>query len=339
MEKVECGLLADVTNFLKTVSDIVFKAFDKLNDLGVFTEDIKKTSDGGFEWDFVNKEKSHKIHCVATPKAGKDGFYDVTYKSENGKTYKARDIAEDYLFDAFKDAVRELYSDTVENWVVASSKLKVALKRIVGEAETSVELCGINSSLPIKTATDILNNILVDEFIDTIPEEETWYAITEVDDSYDVNECEPLETLEDSQSLYYCLREAFSALSTCQVVHWNAKGKDFFTLHEKLDEYIEKLQGDIDELAELIKEENGTMVPAPAVILNEVYGTGNVPDPIEGFDAESGFRIVHDAIMTYCQTLDYYYVNLRHDVQSKLDEILGYWIKEAEYKLAALLEI
>ena len=40
MENINASLISDITNFLKTISDIVFKAFDKLNDLGVLTEDI-----------------------------------------------------------------------------------------------------------------------------------------------------------------------------------------------------------------------------------------------------------------------------------------------------------
>ena len=37
-----------------------------------------------------------------------------------------------------------------------------------------------------------------------------------------------------------------------QNYHWNIEGKDFFIIHEKLEEYYDDLNGQIDELAEHI---------------------------------------------------------------------------------------
>ena len=37
-----------------------------------------------------------------------------------------------------------------------------------------------------------------------------------------------------------------------QNYHWNVKGKDFFVLHEKLEEYYDKINEEIDEIAEHI---------------------------------------------------------------------------------------
>lgn len=37
-----------------------------------------------------------------------------------------------------------------------------------------------------------------------------------------------------------------------QNYHWNVKGKDFFTMHEKLEEYYDEINEQIDEVAEYI---------------------------------------------------------------------------------------
>ena len=37
-----------------------------------------------------------------------------------------------------------------------------------------------------------------------------------------------------------------------QNYHWNVKGKDFFTMHVKLEEYYDEINEQIDELAEHI---------------------------------------------------------------------------------------
>lgn len=48
-----------------------------------------------------------------------------------------------------------------------------------------------------------------------------------------------------------------------QNYHWNVYGKDFFVLHEKLEEYYDKINEQIDEIAEHIlmlgKQPLGTM--------------------------------------------------------------------------------
>lgn len=43
-----------------------------------------------------------------------------------------------------------------------------------------------------------------------------------------------------------------------QNYHWNIKGKDFFIIHEKLEEYYEEINEQIDEVAEHILALGGT---------------------------------------------------------------------------------
>lgn len=333
MENINGSLISDITNFLKTISDIVFKAFDKLNDLGVLTEDMKESSDGTLTWRFVSKDKKHKIECVATPIESTDNLkhYDIVYKSEDGKKYTAKDVSEKELYDAFEEAIEALYDTEIEQWVEAS--IKVGLKRIVGTDEDLVELCGVFADTTVQNINDALNGILVEDFAVTIPEEETWYAITDCGDEYDVNQCEAVAP-DPAQSLLECLSQAFQCLSTFQVVHWNAVGKDFFTLHEKLDEYIETIQFNIDELAEMYKQMH-KVIPSPATF----YKSGKIIETNSetGFDITSGFGVVRDVIVVYCMTLECYYCNLPSDMQSKFDEFLSYWNKESQYKLDSLL--
>lgn len=42
-----------------------------------------------------------------------------------------------------------------------------------------------------------------------------------------------------------------------QNYHWNIEGKDFFVIHEKLEEYYDEVNDSIDEVAEYILSKNG----------------------------------------------------------------------------------
>lgn len=335
MENIQCGLLADIGKFLKSISDRIFKAFDKLNDLGILTEDVEKTSDGGFAGKIVSSnDRSKVIEWKILPES-EPGRYSIYFKApgkvEGAISEEFNRVLEKEIYNCFVIAIKALYNESPEDWVEAS--IKVGLKRIVGTDEDSVELCGVFADTTVQNINDALNGILVEDFAVTIPEEETWYAITDCGDEYDVTQCEAVAP-DPAQSLLECLSEAFQCLSTFQAVHWNAVGKDFFTLHEKLDEYIETIQSNIDELAEMYKQMH-KVIPSPATF----YKSGKIIETNSetGFDITSGFGVVRDVIVVYCMTLACYYCNLPSDMQSKFDEFLSYWNKESQYKLDSLL--
>lgn len=344
MKKVQGGLLADVTNFLKTISDIAFKAFDKLNEMGVFAEGLEKTNDGGFKGKITTENKDKVIQFKCTPVKKGSSIHTVECEVVKGDAKKTKvkydnvDIDQrDRLKDCLAQAIKDTFGETVEKWVEASTQLKFALKKVVGTTEDTIELCKVVSNMPPADTLNTINSILVDDFVETIPEEDTWYSAETVvnngEEFYDVQECEPCNTPVETV-LYSYLKDAFQVLSTCQAVHWNAGGKDFFTLHEKLDTYIDKIEDDIDTLAELIKQAHAN-VPSPAAIYTEVFPI-STDTP---FNIDSGFQAVNEAITCYCMTLDCYYCNLPHDMQSEIDNISSYWKKESQYKLMSLLGI
>ena len=69
------------------------------------------------------------------------------------------------------------------------------------------------------------------------------------------------------ENMIKCLNEFLSDLNVfyrkVQNYHWNIIGKDFFVIHEKLEEYYDKINEQIDEVAEHIlilgNEPLGTM--------------------------------------------------------------------------------
>lgn len=69
------------------------------------------------------------------------------------------------------------------------------------------------------------------------------------------------------ENMVKCLNEFLSDLNVfyrkVQNYHWNIIGKDFFVIHEKLEEYYDKINEQIDEIAEHIlilgNEPLGTM--------------------------------------------------------------------------------
>jgi len=55
-----------------------------------------------------------------------------------------------------------------------------------------------------------------------------------------------------SESLNVFLANLAVFYRKLQNYHWNIKGKDFFVVHEKLQEYYEGVNEDIDEIGEHI---------------------------------------------------------------------------------------
>ena len=103
-------------------------------------------------------------------------------------------------------------------------------------------------------------------------------------------------------------------------IHWNAKGDKSEELHRIAENFIYTLRSHIDTLGELAVERCGS-VPSPISIMRELSDDCNT---LSGFDFDGGIQIIQGAITNYVASLETFYCNQTHDVQSVLDN----WIRD-----------
>ena len=64
-----------------------------------------------------------------------------------------------------------------------------------------------------------------------------------------------------------------------QHFHWYVKGKDFFQVHAKLEEYYDSVRDDVDEVAEVILQINHE----PLSTMKEFLATSHIQEPTSKF--------------------------------------------------------
>lgn len=233
-------------------------------------------------------------------------------------------------FDKSEDSGTETGGETP---ATASKNIKVTLKKIQSSENTdSIQLNRFCANYDIPVAMDDLTVVLDSpDFVDTLTEEPQSFLITSGDEDFDVVPTDD-EFGVDSQYQIIMLA-ALTLLSNIQAIHWKAAGEDFFQLHEKLDEYIQDCRDQVDAIAELSMECTGDVTDPVSLIIchadksNEYVPIGNY------YDINDGFAIVQSNIDKYVETLEAYYPNFAHDIQSELDTWIRKWKKVSRYFL------
>lgn len=105
----------------------------------------------------------------------KDWFIKVT----NERTKKSKS---EYIKNPSESTIQSTI-ENLKNEVTASKRIKVALNRVVGESEDTIDITAIKCSYDMGSAyTDIRAVLDDDEFIDTVPEGESAYEILPSED-------------------------------------------------------------------------------------------------------------------------------------------------------------
>ena len=81
-----------------------------------------------------------------------------------------------------------------------------------------------------------------------------------------------------------------------QNYHWNVKGKDFFVIHAKLEEYYDEINAQVDEIAEHILMLGGQ----PLGTLKDYLNTTKI---VEAENKKVNSDIVLNEVMKDCSTL------------------------------------
>ncbi len=205
--------------------------------------------------------------------------------------------------------------------VGAAKHIDVTLQRIAGTADFNMTAIRANYD-PSLVLVDMDEIVGQPEFIESLSEEPTTYAINVDDDGFDIEPCEECLECGPCEGLCEVFKSGIRAYRNLYILHWMAKGNDMMKLHLMTEEMYEELQGEIDTIGELLVEKQGTVpqLDFPCDYL-----------PIQEYDFQTGLLQIKSLIQMYIDCIDYAYCNQDSDVQSTLDEWLRYWNKQLNY--------
>lgn len=332
--KVEAGLLSSIADIIKSISSIIAKGLDYLYKIGIETEDVEKTPEGGLKFK-VKTPQDNKFDVNCKPTSRK-GYFDMEFKSDDGDSFTEKNVKEADIQKVILKVIKDWWGESAmkdSTITEASNTIRVGLKKVAATDGSEIHMTSIMCGTDFKVASDMVDAILNDdEFVAEIPEEATLYDLVDDGDNIDV------EVVADPDDGYVNIAPAVAMLAAAinlkddlQCIHWNAKGKQFNNIHEYLNGAIDALSEQIDYIAESCVE---------------FYGwcphSGDLPktEPLqafEGFSNTEGFAIVRDKIHEFVDCLELMYCNFESDYQSIMDDWIRYWKKEADYFIARRL--
>ena len=332
--------------------DALFRGLDKaLSDLGNNGLDKKKEEDiekEGLKGKYLRYETSSghviEVELFTKPDAEDQYLIQIQYNGGKGletpsKLFKKSEIS-DYILKYAQH--HELIDDQpgmgdvkegidVNNNVgmqddelFQNTRIAVTLQRVSAGKQDTINLCAINASNAVK-AMSMLDTILSDdEFVATITSEPMSFAITETENSYDVQD---VDTVDTSNTFEEMLKASVECYHNLQCIHWAAKGSKFNDIHSYTESLMWDIKYQIDTIAEWCVE---FTKKAPNVLAYQYTPL----DPSEGCGFESAMSATKGQIDDYVKVLECYYVNVDHDVQSVMDN----WIRDLKKKSNYVLD-
>ena len=334
--KVAASTISDVITLLKSVSDALVNSLDKLVDWGLKLSDPEEV-DGVYSYD-ISTPGGNVARVKLTSVMNKEDVFHVEIKSKkNGKSVEYRNIKAKDVNDAISDGVEELFQEKVSKDAAnASRKLKVTLKRVCSSRGDTINLTAVETNYSACEALSDLTTILSEDgFADTITEIPTSFEIVDEGDSFDVTptDCSPQVDL--CCVFTEIMSAAYKLFHNIQCIHWNAKGSNFNLLHNTLNDYYYTISHQIDNAAEWCVEFCG-WAPHPSSLITYSDEWNSIV--ADGFTGEAGFDLIRTCIQEYISTLELYYCNLDHDIQSVLDEWIRGWKSQSEYIITRILK-
>ena len=221
---------------------------------------------------------------------------------------------EQNLFD--KTDAKKLFSDLVND---------------PAEHYKNIKLIDYNFNTKEETILDSHEFITLESVL-----EDAGYELVETSDSLPIVETEP-DFVEVNYSQYTTLVYTIQAIvNDIRYIHWNCCGVNFDIIHAVTGEYYNKLNQDLDLLAELALEQPGVTLANPSNMVSKIDWP--VIDDSNCINTDYTWQFIRNLIETLLTTLKHNYDNFSSDIQSELDTIIRYWQKELKYKIIRRLE-
>lgn len=238
----------------------------------------------------------------------KDWFISV----KNERTGKTKS---EYIKNPSESTIQKTIEE-LKAEVTASKRIKVALNRIVGESEDTVDITAIKCSYDLGSAyTDICAVLDDDEFLDTVPEGESAYEILPLEDDYVV----------DGYAGEVCSDDIYTGAFDCATVFYtclfylqinrNTVGNEFNCLVESL-KYSAQYQ--METIAKWAKMHNDS-AEIMLCYCSECCDT----------ECLDSWSLLKTSLSDYKNCLEALYSCANHEEQSVIDG----WILDIDYAL------
>ena len=224
----------------------------------------------------------------------------------DGETYEGIDDTED-LFEGDKQTHK----------AEASSKIRLAFKSVKGSNSNEVMLTGVMCSIQTaQQAAEAVETLLADdEFVESVPEEETVYELAPLDDTFELTELNPEEDDCDCTCNCYEILMALckKTIDDMCTIKWNLRpvDKDLICLLSDRKWILESM---IEELAGLSVEAYGYAPDAKSLCCTDQY-----VDTTNGICKECAMDTVKSDINDIINSLEMFYVNMPSDIQYLFD--------------------
>lgn len=336
-------------NLVGKLIDKLFKGLDSmfrdLSEAGLKEKKREEIEEDGIPgmylmYDALDEDdKSHNIELKLFTSPDKPGKYFMRIQHDDGKDLEEPDkfftkdqispfvleYAQNHGLISLNEAI-DVYDNVgmEEDELFQNSKISVTLQRVTAGSEDTINLCAIDAGSDAVKAMSILDAVLADdEFAGRITEEPVSFEIVEMEDEYDVNETQDVDT---SKTFEEMLRACVECHHNLQAIHWGAKTNKFHDIHSFVESLIWSIQYNIDQIAEWCVEYT-KQVPN---VLNYQYSS---VDTSQGFDYDTAMNAAKGQLDNYIKVLECYYVNVEHDVQSVMDNWIRDLKKQSNYVL------
>lgn len=324
---------------------VLTKSLKSLLDFGIQYEKFQKDDEtGGFKF-LARTGEDHAIKVKCVPVADRTNLYDMYIQSDSGKKKEYPHVKADNFDEKLKEFIEMAYpgeslEDTFEDAksegrtndrsadfnINESNHIKVTLRKVQAGTESTIVCDGVETIMYPPVAMNILSDVCNDDsFCDSLTESPTSFDIANQNDEYIVNPCKDLpNTTTTYEKLVSCF---YTCLLNLQTIHWNLRGPQFMRIHTMVGDYIYKLIGDIDTIAEIGLQSNCCMI-SPVKLVQGI--PNKCPNgAIEGPDS---IRLVKICLSDLIICLNFYYPNVPHEVQSLFDEWINFWRVECDFK-------
>lgn len=338
-ETVTAGASSDILGILKRVVNTICGGLDKyINDMGkdVKQKTIKEGGRSGNQVVIMLNDGS-KLSVKSFPHED-DKKIDIIIQLEGKKAKSHKDVAsekevnrlvEDYLKEVGwnPEADEEDDEDIIDVEAVDSAqKLQVTLQKVTSGSSVDIHLSAIYANYNIEDAMNVLDDVLDNvDFVDTLTDTPTSYEIVEIpgENEYDVNQ---ITSVEVNSCYHQIFKAAVVLLHDAQCIYWGAKGQGMDELRRQIESKMWDFRYYVDVLAELIVEKTGDVPHISNYCCKE-----DALDAPGGLTFEYGIITMQNSLHGFISTLESYYVNLDHDIQTMVDNWLRDCKKHADF--------
>lgn len=319
---------------IQKLSDMLFKGFNKLFESGLEIDEIK-----------TEKDDDQRDTLMCTIKTGgnkrlkvkmtrlKDDRWDMIVQGEDGNKASRENIRPSEADDILTELMDKWYGESYEgidddedlfeeehkkSSVGESSKIRFGFKSVTSGTSLSLKLTKVECSVDnYRDAASALSTLMSDEdFIESVPSEETFYEVETTPDEVDVTEIPvydgPIYDGCDCNCFVIIMSACYDTLCDMTTLKWNS------TCCSKNSIFLEEdwvLRGMMDALAGLCVETYGC---APDMKL--LHSDRDQLDTHNGFGEEQCYDIISEDVQNIIDALQLFYQNVPSDIQFLFDQ-------------------